>query len=206
MTLFPNYALNNIVYQNAPRNLLITNDLTTGNILFTSEKHNIPPQVLGRLIAEEDPRSTDSRPRIRIKRCNDDGSLDRYLIRKKLAWRFFCQAPGSTLPQRISTATDRATIISETIAYLNNLFTEVPATTSAILYFGPDDELDARRDATNTTVLFDNGKEHAVNAILAVQNSNGLINVVDHATAQIHFKIFATTVSRLMEQARGIFY
>ena len=51
-----------------------------------------------------------------------------------------------------------------------------------------DDTIDAARDATNTTVLFDNGKEHAVNAIIAVENSVGLIDVVDHATAQIHFK------------------
>ena len=85
-------------------------------------------------------------------------------------------------------ADNRADMITEVLAYLNNLFTEVPATTSTILDFGPDDTIDAARDATNTTVLFDNGKEHAVNAILAIENEMGLIDVVDHATQQIRFR------------------
>ena len=176
------------VYANNPNNLSVTNDLTTGNILFSSEKHNIPPQVLGTLVAEEDPRSTDEKPRIRIKRMNDDGTLDRYLIRKKPAFRIFCFQDGDQAPTRISMADNRADMVAEVLAYLNNLFTEVPATTSTILDFGPDDTVDAARDATNTTVLFDNGKEHAVNAILAIENEVGLIDVVDHATAQIHFR------------------
>ena len=87
------------VYTNN-NNLSITNDLTTGNILFSGEKHNIPPQVLGTLVAEEDPRSSDAKPRIRIKRMNEDGTLDRYLIRKKPAFRFFCFQSGDQAPTR----------------------------------------------------------------------------------------------------------
>lgn len=186
-TLHPN-AGTAINYADSPFNLSITNDLSTGNILFSGEKHNIPPQVLGTLVAEEDPRSDDVKPRIRIKRMNDDGTLDRYLLRRKPAFRIFCFQEGDQAPSRVSMADNRADMIAEVLAYLNNLFTEVPATTSTILEFGPDDTLDAARDATNTTVLFDNGKEHAVNAILAVQNEVGLIDVVDHATQQIHFR------------------
>ena len=186
-TLHPN-AGTAINYADSPFNLSITNDLSTGNILFSGEKHNIPPQVLGTLVAEEDPRSDDVKPRIRIKRMNDDGTLDRYLLRRKPAFRIFCFQEGDQAPSRVSMADNRADMIAEVLAYLNNLFTEIPATTSTVLEFGPDDTLDAARDATNTTVLFDNGKEHAVNAILAVQNEVGLIDVLDHATQQIHFR------------------
>ena len=177
-----------INYSQHKGNLSITNDLTTGNILFSGEKHNISPQVLGSLVAEEDPRSSDVIPRVRIKRMNDDGTLDRYLIRKKPAFRIFSFQEGDQAPGRVSMADNRAQMIVEVLDYLNNLFTEIPATTSTILDFGPDDTIDASRDATNTTVLFDNGKEHAVNAIQAVENTIGLINVVDHATSQIHFR------------------
>ena len=188
MTITAAANTNNITFESSVNNLLVTNDLTTGNILFTSERHNIQPQVLGTLIAEEDARSTPQIPRIRIKRMNEDGTVDRILIRRKAVWRFFCQLDGTQAPSRVSLDADGPTQLQAVLDYLNNLFTEVPATTSTILDFGPDDTLDAAREATNTTVLFDNGKEHAVNAIIAVQNEVGFIDVVDHATAQIHFR------------------
>ena len=188
MTITNAANTNNLVFDNNSRNLLITNDLTTGNILFTSQRHNIPPQVLGKLVAEEDPRSSDAFPRVRIKRVNDDGTLDRYLIRKKLTWRFFCLQNGQQTASRITTANTRAQSVLDVVTYLNNVFTETPSTTSTILEFGPSDTLDCQRDQTNHTILFDNGKEHAVNAIKAIVNNSGLINLVDHASQQIHFK------------------
>ena len=81
MTITYNANANNITFEGSFNNLLITNDLTTGNILFTSERHNIEPQVLGTLVAEEDRSSTDARPRVRIKRLKEDGTVDRVLIR-----------------------------------------------------------------------------------------------------------------------------
>ena len=180
--------LNNLSFTQHRQNLLVTNDLATGNILFTSEVHNIQPKVLGTLDAVVDPRSTNATPRIRIRQLNEDGTVQRVLIRRKPTFRFFCQQDGSEGPTRITTSTNRLTSELDVISFLNQLFSEVPATTSTILDFNASDGLDARRDATNTTVLFDNGKEHAVNAILAQENSIGLINITDHATQQIHFR------------------
>ena len=139
MTITATANTTNINFQDNVRNLLITNDLTTGNILFTSERHNIPPQVLGTLVAEADVSSTDEAPRILIKRMNDDGTVDRVIIRRKLVWRFFCQIDGTQEPSRISTDADGPTQLAAVLDYLNNLFTEIPATTSTILKFGPDD-------------------------------------------------------------------
>ena len=39
-----NVFANNTVYADDPRNLIITNDLTTGNILFTSERPTSLPK------------------------------------------------------------------------------------------------------------------------------------------------------------------
>ena len=91
MTITAAANANNITFEGSANNLLVTNDLTTGNILFTSERHNIQPQVLGTLVAEADTRSTDEHPKIHIKRMNEDGTVDRVLIRRKAVWRFFCQ-------------------------------------------------------------------------------------------------------------------
>ena len=150
MTITASVNTNNITFESSANNLLVTNDLTTGNILFTSERHNIQPQVLGTLIAEADARSTDAHPKIRIKRMNEDGTVDRVLIRRKSVWRFFCQTDGTQAPSRVSMDTDGPTQLQEVLDYLNNLFTEVPATTSTILDFGPDDTLDAAREASLT--------------------------------------------------------
>ena len=179
---------NNLSFAQSNQNLLVTNDLATGNILFTSVNHNIPPKVLGTLDAVVDPRSSQAIPRIRVRQLAEDGTVERVLIRRKPVWRFFSEQPGSEGPARITTATNSLTAELEVVTYLNSIFSEIPATTSTILNFTASDSLDCRRDATNTTVLFDNGKEHAVNAILAQVNGIGLINVTDHATQQIHFR------------------
>ena len=84
MTITANANTTNINFQDNVRNLLITNDLTTGNILFTSERHNIQPQVLGTLVAEADSSSTDSAPRIRIKRMNDENTIITRKFREKV--------------------------------------------------------------------------------------------------------------------------
>lgn len=202
MTL-PNINTTNTVFANSNKNLLITSDLTTGNILFTSGRHNIPPQVLGKLVAEEDPRSEDDRPRIRIKRVNADGSLDRYLLRKKLTWRFFCLTDGTQTPSRITTASTRAQSVTEVVDYLNNVFTETQSNTAATIDFGPSDSLDCQRDSTNNTVLFNNGRAYAVNAIKAIENNSGLINVVDHASQQIYFRDIRHNLVTITSNAAG---
>ena len=186
MSLNP-ISASNLNYEDNAKNLIIDNDLATGNITFTSLKHSISPKVLGSLVAEEAAASTDTNPAIRVYMIDDEGNEVKTLLRRKKAFFIFCEAGGSEGAQRVSTATDRATMVAEVLAYLNDLFTETQATTSTILEFGPADLIDAYRDETHTTVLFDNGKEHAVNAIKAV-NVDGNIDVMDHTATHTHFK------------------
>ena len=186
MSLNP-ISATNASFEDHPRNLIITNDLATGNITFTSDKHNISPQILGTLVAVEATQSTDENPMIRVYATDEEGNEVRTLLRRKKAFFMFTQGSGSEGSVRISDATDRATMVSETLTFLNDLFNETQATTSTILEFGPADTLNAYRDATHTTVLFDNGKEHAVNAIKAV-NNGGNIDVMDHTATHTHFR------------------
>ena len=186
MSLNP-ISATNLNYEDNAKNLIIDNDLATGNITFTSLKHSISPKVLGSLVAEEAAASNDTNPAIRVYMIDDEGNEVKTLLRRKKAFFIFCETGGSEGAQRVSTATDRATMVSEVLAYLNDLFTETQATTSTILEFGSADTLNAYRDETHTTVLFDNGKEHAVNAIKAV-NIDGNIDVMDHTTTHTHFK------------------
>lgn len=173
-----NIASTNLNYNDDPRNLIITNDVATGDIIFTSEKHNISPKVLGTLVAEEAASSTDERPRIRIYLTDAEGQELRTIIRRKPAYFIFCATEGSQGPQRVSTADNRADMITETLTYLNSIFNETQAVTSTTIEFGPDDTIDAKRDFTNTTVLFDNGSAHSVNSIKATINANGNIDIV----------------------------
>ena len=46
--------------------------------------------------------------------------------------------------------------------------------------FSQLDEIDAQRDATNTTVLFSNGDIYAVNSLVAAQDTDGTIKVTTY--------------------------
>ena len=157
MTITAAANTNNITFESSANNLMVTNDLTTGNILFTSERPYSAPGS-GNSDCRADVRSTDEHPKVRIKRMNEDGTVDRVLIRRKSVWRFFCQ---QTEPRHLAVSPRTQTDYSapscsglpEQPVHRN------PWTTSTILDFGPDDTLDAAKRSTNTTVLFDNGKE-----------------------------------------------
>ena len=173
-----NISSTNLNYNDDLRNLIVTNEVSTGDVIFTSEKHNISPKVLGTVVAEEAASSTDERPRIRIYIVDAEGNEVRTIVKRKPAYFVFCATDGSQGPQRVSTADNRADMITETLTYLNGIFNETLSVTSSTIQFGPDDTIDAKRDFTNTSVLFDNGSAHAVNSIKAVVNSNGNIDII----------------------------
>ena len=191
----PSYEQTNLSFEDDRRNLIISNDLSTGNIIFTGETHNISPKVLGTLVAEEAASSTQDVPRVRVYEVDAEGNEVRTLLRRKNAAFIFCEQSSSEAASRIfvtdpsnDDATRSANLLAAVLTYLNDLFTETQATTSTILQFGPSDTLNAERDETNTTILFDNGKEHAVNAIVANVNGLGFIDVVDSRNQELHFQ------------------
>lgn len=175
----PAIAANNLTYDYDARNLLVTTDISTGDIIFTSEKHGISPKVLGSLFAEVAASSTASAPSIRVYEVDSEGNELRTILKRKRAFFFFCMADGTDVPSRVSTSTDGATMANEVVTYLNNIFQKTAATTPLTLDFGPSDLLDVTLDSTSTTLLFSNGRTHAVNSVKAFETSSGLVNIRD---------------------------
>lgn len=175
----PAIAANNLTYDFDARNLLVTTDISTGDIIFTSEKHGISPKVLGSLFAEVSASSTASAPSIRVYEVDSEGNEIRTILKRKRAFFFFCMADGTDVPSRVSTSTDGPTMATEVVAYLNEIFQKTAATTPLTLDFGPSDLLDVTLDSTSTTLLFSNGRTHAVNSIKAFETSSGLVNIRD---------------------------
>lgn len=120
----------NLTMEGDPRNLFINADPSVGIITFTSDRHAITSKPMGTLVAEESPRSTDANPRIRVNILDDEGNVKRVVLRNKRAFFLFKEISGGAVV-RISTAGDRATMVTEVVNYLNGLFNGASSGSSA---------------------------------------------------------------------------
>ncbi len=168
---FPDIASTNLAYGDNPLNIKIFGDQNKGAVIFHSERHSISPKFLGTLTINEFSGSSDTHPRITISRTDKLtlAGLPRIIIKKKPIW-FFFKEDGT----RVTTATDRATAVSEVIAYLNGQqIVEVATTTSDLT----GETVGFSLDATSTSILFSAGHSYGVNTIKAVDGGDGTIHI-----------------------------